>query len=113
MPSTYKHQFNKKYGFHKDTPHSVKEIAALTGYNKDGLEIIKKKGLGAFWSNPESVRAVVKKNGGADRWAMARVYAAVNKKSKAHKIDSPHLRIDSPHLRKSKRKKTNKRKRST
>jgi len=40
MVLTYKQKFNKKYNFPKDTSHSIKEIAKLTGYCAGQLQII-------------------------------------------------------------------------
>ena len=87
MP-TYKEKFNKKHGFPKDKSHSLSEISRLSGYKLSGLKTIQKKGEGAFYSNPQSVRPQVKS---ATRWGTARVYAAIDPSSKAHKIDKVHL----------------------
>ncbi len=88
MVETYKNKFNKKYGFDKNKSHSLTSISKLTGYKKSGLQTIYNKGVGAFKSNPGSVRPNVKS---PEQWAMARVYAAVNKSSKAYKIDKVHI----------------------
>lgn len=88
MVVTYKNMFNKKYGFDKDASHSISEIASLTGYNKAGLQTIFNKGVGAFKTNRAAVRPHVKS---ADQWAYSRLYAAVNPKSKASKVDASHL----------------------
>jgi len=86
---TYKEDFNRK---HKIKPlsksHSLKEISDISGYELKGLKTIFKKGQGAFYSNPSSVRKQVKSD---EQWAYARVYAAINPKSKAYKIDKVHL----------------------
>ena len=87
--ATYKEQFNKKYGLDKDKSHSLESISKLTGYKKSGLQTIYNKGVGAYKTNPQSVRPNVKS---AEQWAMARVYAAVNPKSKAYKVDKSHLK---------------------
>ncbi len=89
MPRTYKQQFNKKYGQKLEQPNSLKDISKLTGYKLSGLQTIFEKGKGAYKTNPQSVRPSVKS---PEQWAFARVYAAVNPKSKAHKIDSIHLK---------------------
>jgi hypothetical protein len=60
MVLTYKNKFNKKYGFPADASHSIAEISRLTGYKKSGLDVIFKKGIGAFKTNPASVRPSVK-----------------------------------------------------
>jgi hypothetical protein len=86
MP-TYKQKFNKKYGFKKDESHSLAEISRLTGYKLSGLRTIKKKGEGAFRTNPQSVRPQVKS---ATQWGIARVYSAVMG-GKASKVDAKHL----------------------
>lgn len=84
---TYKQKFNKKYGFPADEPHSISEIAKITGYKKAGLDVIFRKGIGAYKTNPASVRPSVKS---PEQWAMARVYSAVMG-GKAAKIDASHL----------------------
>ncbi len=89
MPRTYKQQFNKKYGQKLEQPNSLKDISKLTGYKLSGLQTIFEKGKGAYKTNPQSVRPSVKS---PEQWAFSRVYAAVNPKSKAHKIDSIHLK---------------------
>ena len=86
--STYKQKFNKKYGFKLNEPHDLKEISDITGYKLSGLKTIFEKGEGAFETNPQSVRKGMQKQ----QWAYARVYAAVNPSSKAHKIDKVHLK---------------------
>ena len=85
---TYKEDFNKKYGYKKDKSHSLKEISDITGYKLSGLKTNYAKGQGAYYSNPKSVRKHIKSD---EEWAMARVYASVNPKSKAYKIDKSHL----------------------
>ncbi len=44
--------------------------------------------MGAYYSNPESVRKIVKT---PQQWGIARVYASVNPMSKASKVDKSHL----------------------
>jgi len=85
---TYKNKFNKKYGFPLDKSHSLSSISKLTGYKKSGLQTIYNKGVGAFKNNRGAVRPSVKSS---QQWAMARVFAAVNRSSKAYKIDKVHL----------------------
>lgn len=88
MVLTYKNKFNKKYGFEKDTSHTIAEISKLTGYKKSGLETIFEKGKGAFYSNRASVRPNVKD---PTQWGMARLYASVTPGSKASIVDKAHL----------------------
>ena len=86
-PYTYKNQFNKKYGFDKDTPHSLADISKITGYKRSGLETIFDKGVGAFKTNPTSVRKGIRS---PEQWAQARVYSAVMG-GKTARVDKSHL----------------------
>lgn len=88
MVLTYKNKFNIKHGFPKDKSHSLKEIAVISGYDIKGLKTIFDKGIGAYKTNPQSVRPHIKS---PEEWAYARVYASVNPKSKASKVDKSHL----------------------
>jgi len=88
MVFTYKQRFNKKYGFDKDEPHSLKEIAKITGFKLSGLQTIFDKGYMAYSTNRKSVRPQVKS---PEQWAFARVYAALDPSSKAYQIDKTHL----------------------
>ncbi len=85
---TYKEQYNIKYKYKKGTSHSLKDISKKTRYQLKGLKTIYDKGIGAFKTNRGAVRPQVKS---AEQWAMARVYASINPKSKAYKIDKVHL----------------------
>jgi hypothetical protein len=84
---TYKQKFNKKYGFESDEPHSLADISKITGYKKSGLETIFDKGVGAFKTNPQSVRKGIRS---PEQWAQARVYSAVMG-GKSAAIDKSHL----------------------
>jgi 3'-phosphoadenosine 5'-phosphosulfate sulfotransferase (PAPS reductase)/FAD synthetase len=84
---TYKEKFNKKYGFDPDESHSLKEVGKLTRIKEDSLQDIFDKGVGAYKTNPESVRPSVKT---PEQWAMGRVYSAVMG-GKASKIDHKEL----------------------
>lgn len=74
MVETYKNKFNKKHGFKKDTSHSIKEIASLSNIKYNNALKIVKKGEGAYFSNPGSVRKQVSS---ARQWGIARLYSAV------------------------------------
>lgn len=87
MAYTYKKQFNKKYGFEPDQPHSLADISKITGYKKSGLETIVQKGRGAFFSDPKSVRPNIKD---PTAWGISRLYSAVMG-GKAAAIDKSHL----------------------
>jgi len=87
MVLTYKEKFNKKYGFTPSSSHSIGDISKITNYKKSGLQTIFNKGVGAFKTNPASVRPSVKS---PEQWAAARVYSAVMG-GKAAKVDATHL----------------------
>ena len=89
MGLTYKQKFNRKYKQPLDKSNSLSDISRLTGFKRSGLQTIYNKGVGAFKTNPGAVRPMVKSK---EQWAMARVYAAINPSSKAHKIDKIHLK---------------------
>ena len=87
--STYKQKFNRKYKQPLNQSNSLTQISKLTGYKRSGLQTIYNKGVGAFKNNRGAVRPSVKS---PEQWAMARVYASVNKSSKAYKLDKSHLK---------------------
>tara|TARA_Y100001973_G_C5205002_1_gene340829 strand:- start:1818 stop:2099 length:282 start_codon:yes stop_codon:yes gene_type:complete len=89
MTLTYKQQFNKKHKQPLSKSNSLKDISRLSGYQLKGIKTIFDKGKGAYKTNPQSVRPQVKS---AEQWGYARVYASVNPKSKAYKIDKIHLK---------------------
>tara|TARA_R110001592_G_scaffold131300_1_gene345019 strand:- start:1251 stop:1523 length:273 start_codon:yes stop_codon:yes gene_type:complete len=86
---TYKQDFNRKYKQPLNQSNSIKQISDLTGYEMKGLKVIYNKGIGAYKTNPSSVRKNVRS---PEQWAQARLYASVNPKSKAYKIDKSHLK---------------------
>jgi GNAT superfamily N-acetyltransferase len=87
MRLTYKQKFNRKFGFPDDASHSLSEVATLTNIKLSALQDIYNKGIGAYKTNPESVRSNVKSK---EQWAMARVYSSVMG-GKAAKIDAKEL----------------------
>jgi hypothetical protein len=86
--ATYKERFNKKYGQPKDASNSLAKIAKLTGIKRSALQKIYNKGIGAFKTNPSSVRPQVKSK---EQWAMARVYSSVMG-GKAARVDAKELK---------------------
>ena len=88
MGLSYKQKFNLKYRFEKDKSHSIKEISKLSNIKYSNALKIVKKGEGAFYTNPESVRPMVKS---ARQWAISRLYSAVMG-GKAAKIDKDLLK---------------------
>jgi hypothetical protein len=87
MVQTWKNKFNKKHGFPADESHSLDDISKISGYSRSGLQTIFNKGIGAYKTNPESVRPSVKS---PEQWAYARVYSAVMG-GKAQEVDKSHL----------------------
>jgi hypothetical protein len=87
MAFTYKQKFNKKYGFESDQPHSLADISKITGYTKSGLETIFDKGVGAYKTNPTSVRKGIRS---PEQWSYGRLYSAV--------MGGPAARVDAKHL---------------
>ena len=85
---TYKQKFNKKYKQPLNKSNSLKDISKLTKIKLSALKLIFKKGIGAYKTNPQSVRPSVKS---AEQWAYARVYSAVMG-GKAAKIDKNELK---------------------
>ncbi len=87
---TWKHKYNKKYGYDKEESHDLKEISKDTGVSLKGLQQIYNKGVGAYNTNPQSVRPNVTSE---EQWAMGRVYSAVMG-GKASKIDANELKME-------------------
>jgi len=86
--ATYKEKFNRRYKQPKDQSNSLAKIAKLTGISRGALQKIYNKGVGAYKTNPGSVRPNVKSK---EQWAMARVYSAVMG-GKAAKVDKNELK---------------------
>ena len=76
MVKTNKHKFNEKYKQPKNEPNSKKDISKLTGIPIKILDDVFDRGVGAYKTNPESVRKTVKS---PEQWAMGRVYSFVMK----------------------------------
>ena len=83
MAYTFKQKFNKKYKQKLDQPNSLYDISKLSGYKLSGLKKIFDKGIGAYKTNPQSVRPSVKS---PEQWGYGRLYSAVMG-GKASKID--------------------------
>jgi hypothetical protein len=76
MVVTNKNKFNKKYKQPLNEPNSKKDISKLTGIPMRILNQVYDRGVGAYRSNPKSVRPSVKS---PEQWAMARIYSFVMK----------------------------------
>ena len=85
-------KFLKKHKLPLDTSLSIPDISRLTGFPASALRRVYNKGIGAYYSNPISVRlkGSFKKNVDApmnmklspQQWAMARIFAFVMKTKK-------------------------------
>lgn len=82
MARTYKQKFNKRFKQPLAQTNSKKRISKLTGIPKTVLDQVYDRGVGAYRTNPRSVRPQVKS---PEQWAMARVYAFVGKTHQAKK----------------------------
>lgn len=86
---TQKEEYNKRHKFKKSDPHSKKEISKISKVPIKVLDEVYDRGLGAYKTNPQSVRlkGSYKKNVkapmssklSAEQWGMGRVYSFVNK----------------------------------
>lgn len=77
--------FKKKHDIPASESLTIKEIAKLSGMPVKALKEVYDKGMGAYYSNPESVRPTVKS---PEQWAMGRVYSfAMKKKTTFGKAD--------------------------
>jgi hypothetical protein len=76
MVLTHKRMFNIRHGFDSYKPHSLAEIARISKIPLKTLKIVFARGVGAYRTNPASVRPHIKSE---DEWGQARVYSFVNK----------------------------------
>lgn len=89
---TNRERFLAKHGLDKDASLSIDDISRLSGMPVAALKQVYRKGVGAYYSNPESVRlqGSFKKDPDAplsmklspQQWGMARVFAFVMKTDK-------------------------------
>ena len=74
--TTNKQRFNMKYKQPKNQANGKDDIVKLTKIPKKILDEVYDRGVGAYKTNPASVRPSVKS---PEQWAMARVYSFVMK----------------------------------
>jgi hypothetical protein len=77
MPIINSQLFKKKHNISIDKSLSLKEIAKLSKMPVQALQEVFNKGVGAYHTNPASVRSMVKS---PEQWAFARVYSFVMKR---------------------------------
>ncbi len=86
--TTFKQRFNKKHKQPLDTSNSITKIARLSGISRSIIQEAYNRGVGAWKTNPTSVRNVKGVKGGAGKkmskeaWAFGRVYGFVMKNPK-------------------------------
>jgi len=76
--TTYKSQFIKKYKV-ENKGYSLKELSDITGIKKSILQKVYSRGVGAYKTNPQSVRPQVKSK---EQWGYGRVYGFIMKNPK-------------------------------
>jgi hypothetical protein len=85
MVISNKDKYNIKFKFPKGTAHSKKDISKTTGIPVKILDEVWDRGMGAWKSNPQSVRNVKGVKGGAGKkmsqqaWSYGRIYSFVMK----------------------------------
>lgn len=77
MPIINSRAFKKKHGIPVEEGLSLTQIAKLAGMPRSALQEVYDRGIGAYKTNPESVRPQVSS---AEQWAFARVYSFVMKR---------------------------------
>ena len=96
MVLTNKQKFNKRYKQKLNQPNSKKDISKLTGISMSILDAVYDRGMGAYKTNPSSVRKSVTS---PQQWSMARVYSfAVGGKTR----QTAHKDLWEKHLKKKK-----------
>lgn len=89
MARTHRSRWNVRHGFPPEASHSIGHVAKYAGLPIATLRKVYNRGIGAYTTNPTSVRlrgsyaknatAPLSARLGPQQWAMARVYAFVNK----------------------------------
>ena len=97
--TTFRNKFNLKYGFDKDESHSLYELSKITKIKFSILCDAYSRGLGAWKSNPQSVRSLdgSKRKRGyaksnrmtAEQWGYGRVYSLIMCNPKATSKGKP------------------------
>lgn len=93
---TNKTEFNKRHNQPADTANSKSDIAKLSGIPKKILDEVYDRGIGAYKTNPQSVRtktgkkdpkAPMSKKMSKEQWGISRVYSFVNKVEGKRKLN--------------------------
>ena len=93
---TNKTEFNKRHKQPVDTSNSINDIVKLSGIPKKILDEVYDRGIGAYKTNPQSVRtkegkknvkAPMSKKMSKEQWGVSRVYSFVNKVEGRRKLN--------------------------
>ena len=87
---TNSNDFKKLHGIPTSKSLSLAEIAKLSSMPIKALKEVYAKGMGAYYSNRESVRPSVKS---PEQWAYARVYSFVMKQKTTYGKSDKHIAI--------------------
>jgi hypothetical protein len=89
---TRRENYLRKKGLSTDKSYSLKELSKVSGYPVSTLQLVYNRGVGAYKTNPESVRMQGTFEKGVDaplsmklskeQWAMARVYSFLDGNTK-------------------------------
>jgi hypothetical protein len=80
--------FKIKHGISPSEGLSLADVSKLSGIPKAALQEVYNKGVGAYKTNPASVRPSVNS---AEQWAMARVYSFVMKRKTTYGGVDKHI----------------------
>ena len=78
MPVINSHAFKKKHGIPIDESLSLTQIAKLSGMPTRALQEVYNRGIGAYKTNPASVKPMVQSK---EQWALGRVYSFVMRRA--------------------------------
>ena len=88
---THRHRFLMEHKL-VDKPYSLSELAKISGYTKPTLQQVYNRGIGAYKTQPSSVRLIGSFKKGVNapmslklspqQWAMARVYSFLDNNPK-------------------------------
>jgi len=78
----------KRHGVPRAFPLSLSDIAKLSGMPLKALKEVFNKGIGAYYTNPASVRPSVKS---PEQWGYGRVYSFVMKKPTTYGKADKHI----------------------
>lgn len=78
MPIINSHAFKRKHGIAIDQSLSLSQIAKLSGMSVKALQEVYNRGIGAYKTNPTSVKPMVQSK---EQWALGRVYSFVMRRA--------------------------------